>query len=282
MEAAKSFEMLQRMGKADGKTLNLLGDIYLNKELLELATRSYINSIDADPAQEIDGTADAGGLPAAARWSADGGAPRRQGGRDLTAASLGEADRIEFLKLRSRIAVSEGKGGRCAPHVGGDRRAEPARRRGPDPASRALPGERRPRPGHLLLRARRRASTASRPTRRSSMRSCWCRSTASTRRCRCSSGRRRSSRATRSVASSSPSSAPRGRVADAIEGLRARGCRATSRFQSGDGDVARCARGTISQRFDSVTPSCRGAVSPFPKGAPFSSRMGLDASRGFA
>ena len=53
-KAAANYEIVKRMGKANADSLNLLGDIYMNEDMKELALESYLSALDKDPNQTID------------------------------------------------------------------------------------------------------------------------------------------------------------------------------------------------------------------------------------
>ena len=61
LSAAKNLEIVRRMGKADLSTLTLLGDIYMNNEVAELALDAYLSAADlatSDDSQAIVRAAD--------------------------------------------------------------------------------------------------------------------------------------------------------------------------------------------------------------------------------
>ena len=49
-----NFEILKRMNKAPADSLLLLGDIYINRQMLDLAYDAYRASVNKDPEQKID------------------------------------------------------------------------------------------------------------------------------------------------------------------------------------------------------------------------------------
>ncbi len=53
-KAAANFEILKRMNKAPADSLLLLGDIYINRQMLDLAYDAYRASVNKDPEQKID------------------------------------------------------------------------------------------------------------------------------------------------------------------------------------------------------------------------------------
>jgi len=53
-KAAANFEILKRMNKAPADSLLLLGDIYINRQMLDLAFDAYMASVIKDPEQKLD------------------------------------------------------------------------------------------------------------------------------------------------------------------------------------------------------------------------------------
>jgi len=109
MKAAENFEVVQRMGKATPPSLYMLGDIYTNEGLVDLAARAYRNAIDLDPQQSpvrpmrcVEILAQRGGT-AQAKALADHL-------RKVLGDSLQEADAKKLLKVEARIAVAQGGG----------------------------------------------------------------------------------------------------------------------------------------------------------------------------
>lgn len=52
-KAAANYEIVTRLGKATGESLNLLGDIYMNENMKELALDAYLGAMKLDPDQNI-------------------------------------------------------------------------------------------------------------------------------------------------------------------------------------------------------------------------------------
>lgn len=109
MKAAENFEVVQRMGKATPPSLFMLGDIYANEGLIDLAARAYRNAIDLDPQQ-----APARPMRSVEIVVARGGTVQAKELADhlrtVFGASLDEADKKKLLKIEARIAVAEGGG----------------------------------------------------------------------------------------------------------------------------------------------------------------------------
>lgn len=108
LKAAENLEAIDRMGKSSADTLNLLGDIYVNEDLADLACSAYERAIDNAPNQPI-----APALGKAEILSARGAAPQA---RQLSAhiekafdARLSDADRRKLLKLNARLSMAGGE-----------------------------------------------------------------------------------------------------------------------------------------------------------------------------
>ncbi len=54
VQAAANYEIVSRMGQATGDSLNLLGDIYMNEDMKELALNAYLEAMTMDPDQDIN------------------------------------------------------------------------------------------------------------------------------------------------------------------------------------------------------------------------------------
>ena len=108
--AVENLELVDRLGQATADSLLLLGDVYTNEELPELATGAYTRAIAADTKTEH-----AGRLVRAAKALGARGA--RAETRQLVdaidhayGAKLDDAARKDLLKLRARIALATGAG----------------------------------------------------------------------------------------------------------------------------------------------------------------------------
>jgi len=105
MRAAENYELIDRLGQSTPDTLNMLGDIYINEELFELAVSNYIR------AMELDKEARPARALRAARVLAARGELIET--RTLVAQiealhgeRLDEAERKEMLKLQARMAAA--------------------------------------------------------------------------------------------------------------------------------------------------------------------------------
>ena len=109
MRAAENYEMVDRLGKSTVDSLSMLGDIYVNEELFDLAVRSYSRSMDMKPPPKPDRA-----LRAAKVMTARGATTETRALLERMAAVYGDQlkpeERKEILKLRARMAVAEGAG----------------------------------------------------------------------------------------------------------------------------------------------------------------------------
>jgi Flp pilus assembly protein TadD len=110
LKAAENFELVQRMGEATPRSMKLLGDIYVNQEMWDLATRAYGLSAEMKPDQPVSRPIQ--WVKILAQRGALDQAQRLLGTvRQLYDDNLGETERKELLKLEARLALNEGKGG---------------------------------------------------------------------------------------------------------------------------------------------------------------------------
>jgi tetratricopeptide (TPR) repeat protein len=109
LKAAVNYEMVDRLGKSTTTSLNMLGDIYVNQELFEIAVTSYVRALEKDP----------DGSPARAIRAAKVLTSRAALAETkrlierielLRGNDLSDDERKDLLKLRARIAVAEGSG----------------------------------------------------------------------------------------------------------------------------------------------------------------------------
>lgn len=108
--AAQNFELVDRLGKANAEHLNVLGDIYVNQELFDLAADAYLRALD----QPGEGRA-ARAIRAAKELASRGalGAASLLIARVEAAHAEGlEAEaRKDLLRLHARLAVAGGATG---------------------------------------------------------------------------------------------------------------------------------------------------------------------------
>ncbi|MDY7107557.1 MAG: TonB family protein [Planctomycetota bacterium] len=109
LRAAENYELVDRLGESTVDSLNMLGDIYVNEQLFELAVGAYIRALELDPEAPVERA-----VRAAKVLTARGALQQT---RHLVQAiearrgdELSTEDRKDLLKLRARIAVAEGAG----------------------------------------------------------------------------------------------------------------------------------------------------------------------------
>jgi tetratricopeptide (TPR) repeat protein len=109
LKAAENYELVDRLGQATVDSLNMLGDIYVNESLFEMAVNAYIRALEKNP----DASADRA-IRASKVLIARGALEETKGLisriEKLHRERLDTAGRKDLLKLRARIAVAEGAG----------------------------------------------------------------------------------------------------------------------------------------------------------------------------
>jgi len=109
LDAAKNYEVVDDMGGSSFDTLAMLGDIYVNEELFELAVDAYARALKED--------ADKGAKRAirAARVMASRGELELAGEmavriEEIRGEKLSKDQRTQLLKIRARVASAAGAG----------------------------------------------------------------------------------------------------------------------------------------------------------------------------
>jgi tetratricopeptide (TPR) repeat protein len=109
LDAAENLEVLHGLGRGTAETFNLLGDIYVNERLFELSRDNYASALELAPeAGAARAVRAAGDL--AARGALEESRALIERVESAAGASLDEAQRMQVLKLRARIAVASGAG----------------------------------------------------------------------------------------------------------------------------------------------------------------------------
>ncbi len=109
LKAAEVYELVDHLGKSTPESLNMLGDIYVNEEIYDLAVNSYIRAMEkssqADPERVIRSA-----KVICARG--DFVETRRliENIEGVYGERIGNEDRKDLLKLRARLAVADGSG----------------------------------------------------------------------------------------------------------------------------------------------------------------------------
>lgn len=109
LEAAKNYELIDRMGKSTAATLTMLGDIYINEGLFDMAVRSYVRAMAQDDAKSPARPLRAAKV-LAARSAFDPTRTLINSIKDRYGSELADDTRKDLLKLEARIAVAQGQG----------------------------------------------------------------------------------------------------------------------------------------------------------------------------
>ncbi len=109
IKAAVNYEMIDKLGGSTAKSLNKLGDVYINQELFETAVDSYIRALEKDPQAGTEHVLRVAKLLVYRGALAD---TKRliASVEKLNGDNLSEQERKNLLKLRAQIAVAEGSG----------------------------------------------------------------------------------------------------------------------------------------------------------------------------
>ncbi len=107
MRAVENYEIIDRLGASTVESLNMLGDIYINEELFDLAVDAYARALNKDPEAEVDRAIRAAKVMGA-RGALEQTGELIQRLQDARGERLADAERKDLLKLEARIAVAEG------------------------------------------------------------------------------------------------------------------------------------------------------------------------------
>ncbi len=111
--AAVNYEIVRRMGKAKSDSLNLLGNIYMNKARVRLALGAYLDSLKADPRQSPH-------LPINAAESLTNFAAYTEASlmirriRSNYGKRLKDDEELDVLTMEAQIAIAIGQGAKAA------------------------------------------------------------------------------------------------------------------------------------------------------------------------
>ena len=110
LKAAENYELVDRIGKSTIDSLNMLGDVYINEGLYEMAVDAYIRAMGKGTQYKIECA-----IRAAKALTARGEIKETRKLLDsikaLHGGQLSTEDNKDLLKLRARLAVAEGSGG---------------------------------------------------------------------------------------------------------------------------------------------------------------------------
>lgn len=116
-QATRNLEIVRFMGEANVPSLMLLGDVYMNKEMIDEATEVYLEAIEMDPAKS-----NLSNFIGAAE-TLNNYAAYEQGMKLIAsieseyANRLDDEQEIELLSLQSEINISLGKGAEAAENL---------------------------------------------------------------------------------------------------------------------------------------------------------------------
>jgi tetratricopeptide (TPR) repeat protein len=109
LKAVENYEFVDRLGESTVDSLNMLGDIYVNEELYEMAVNAYIRAMEKNPDRNAERAIRASKV-LIARGALEQTKALIERIEQLHGAQLGQVDKKDLLKLRARIAVAEGRG----------------------------------------------------------------------------------------------------------------------------------------------------------------------------
>ena len=109
IKAAENYELVDRLGRSTVDSLNMLGDIYVNEEIYELAVASYVRALEKNP-QGRPERALRGAKALTARGAFEETRQLIDRVEVVCGDRLEDADRKDLLKLRARLAVAAGSG----------------------------------------------------------------------------------------------------------------------------------------------------------------------------
>jgi tetratricopeptide (TPR) repeat protein len=104
-QAAANLEILKRMGKADAPSLGLLGDIYLNRGMSELALENYLAAADLGTLSPERLLSTTQSLVSRQLWEQ---ADTYLKETSAIADSLSQEQTMSYLNLRARVALGTG------------------------------------------------------------------------------------------------------------------------------------------------------------------------------
>ena len=108
MKAAENYEILRRMNKATGPSLMVLGDIYLSRDLKDLALESYLASLNKEPGQDIKRPLRAAEI-LTSRQAWDEARKLVDEIKKVYESKISEPDRLKALKLQAKIDLAQGE-----------------------------------------------------------------------------------------------------------------------------------------------------------------------------
>jgi tetratricopeptide (TPR) repeat protein len=110
LKAAENLEIVRRLGRATLDSQFLLGDIYLNEGLADMAATTYGTALEIDPTQPVQRPLRAAEA-LVARGALDQGRSVAARLKESFAERLTDDERRAILRLEARLAVASGNGG---------------------------------------------------------------------------------------------------------------------------------------------------------------------------
>lgn len=108
-KALVSLELLRRLGKADAKSLFLLGDLYMNQEARDLALVAYLEAIDKDGGKSPTKSLLRPATILVSRSAWDESKKLFAKIREVS-ATMSSEDELKLLKLEAKVAMATGEG----------------------------------------------------------------------------------------------------------------------------------------------------------------------------
>ncbi|MFO1055138.1 MAG: tetratricopeptide repeat protein [Planctomycetota bacterium] len=109
-KAAQNFEVVDGLGHSTADSLDMLGDIYINQELYDLAVGAYTRAIPKDASGSVERPIRAAKV-LTARGALEQAHELVAAIESTRGASLGDEQKKDLLKLRARLAIAQGGDG---------------------------------------------------------------------------------------------------------------------------------------------------------------------------
>ena len=113
LKAAFNYEVVRELGAADAATLSALGDIYLSRNLKDVATDTYLDALAIDPATNRDRAIRSAEI-LAGRRAVDQSEKLISAIREQAGSSLDENEKVRLLRLQSKLALARGEDAEAA------------------------------------------------------------------------------------------------------------------------------------------------------------------------
>ncbi len=109
LDAAENYEIIDQLGKSTADSLNMLGDIYINEELYEMAVQTYIRVMDLNPDVSPDRAVRSAKI-LIARGALKETRKLIEHIQKVYSDKLETNARKDLLKLQARLVVADGSG----------------------------------------------------------------------------------------------------------------------------------------------------------------------------